>query len=80
VDSSLHGLREHRAGTRDFDPKITLTRPDRTTEVSEADPRAAPSNERCASLYDAIRDMSIYESAMEEERRRNSGDGLSPGP
>lgn len=80
MDSSIRGIREHKAGTRDFDPKITLTRLDRTTGVSKAEPQSASSNERGASLYDAIRDMSTYGSAIEEERCRNGGDDISPGP
>lgn len=79
MDSSLRGLREHKAGTRDFDPKSALTRLDRL-EVSEAENRSASRNERCASLYDAIRDMGRYEAALEAERRRKGDDDLLPGP
>ncbi|WP_268270407.1 hypothetical protein [Streptomyces sp. MNU76] len=36
--------------------------------------------ERCASLYDAIRDMGRYEAAVEAERHQRGGGDLLPGP
>jgi hypothetical protein len=79
VNSSFRELREHKPGTRDFDPRSTLPRIDRLG-APEGKKRPDLRNERCASLYDAIRDMGRYEAAVEAERRRKGGDDLLPGP
>ncbi|MEE1760538.1 hypothetical protein PUR53_15915 [Streptomyces sp. SP18BB07] len=79
MDSSARGLREHTPGTRDFDPRSALPRLDRLG-APEGQKRSDARNERCASLYDAIRDMGRYEAAVEAERRRQGGDDLLPGP
>ncbi|MDX3642734.1 hypothetical protein [Streptomyces sp. MB09-02B] len=79
MNSSFRELREHKPGTRDFDPRSALRRLDRL-EAPEAEKRPDTRNERCASLYDAIRDMGIYEAAVEAERRQEGGDDLLPGP
>lgn len=77
MESSLRGTREHKAGTRDFDPKITRTRLVRAAAgAPEAEPEEDSPDERRASLYDAIRDMGVYGAKIEAERRRNGGDGL----
>lgn len=84
MDASLRELAECRVGTHDFhvglvrDPKITLTRLDHVPGVSEAEAESAvePSAERCASLYDAIREMGTYGSEIEARRRRSDGDDL----
>ncbi|WP_217241159.1 hypothetical protein [Streptomyces sp. AC555_RSS877] len=73
MDSSLRELAECKVGTRDFsvglaqDPENTLARLDRATGVSGSESRQE-SPERCASLYDAIRDMNAYGSVIEVER------------
>ncbi|MFF7389109.1 hypothetical protein ACFZAE_11800 [Streptomyces scabiei] len=67
MDSSFRGLREHKPGTRDFDPRSALKRPEAR-------------DERCASLYDAIRDMGRYEAAVEAEKLQRGGEDLLPGP
>ena len=67
MNSSFRELREHKPGTRDFDPRSALKHPEAR-------------DERCASLYDAIRDMGMYEAAVEAERRQKGGDDLLPGP
>lgn len=79
VDSSFRELREHKPGTRDFDPRSALPRLDRLGPP-EREKRSDARNERCASLYDAIRDMGRYEAAVEAESRKTGGDGLLPGP
>jgi hypothetical protein len=77
MDSSLHGTREHKAGTRDFDPGITRTRLVRAAGgVPEAGPQEDASDEGCASLYDAIRDMGVYGAKIAAEGRGNGGEGL----
>lgn len=75
MESSLRGTREHKAGTRDFDPGITRSRLVRAAggpPEAEEDVR----NERCASLYDAIRDMGLYGEKIAAEGRGNGGEGL----
>lgn len=67
MNSSFRELREHKPGTRDFDPRSALKPPETRAE-------------RCASLYDAIRDMGRYEAAVEAERLRRGGENLLPGP
>ncbi|WP_060882456.1 hypothetical protein [Streptomyces caniscabiei] len=79
MNSSYRELREHKPGTRDFDPRSALPRLDRLGSP-EGEKLADTRNERCASLYDAIRDMGIYEAAVEAERRQKGGDDLLPGP
>lgn len=56
-------------GTRDFDadPQIATSQLDRAAGVSRTASREESSAERCASLYDAIRDMTAYGSVMEAE-------------
>jgi hypothetical protein len=80
MDNSLRELGERDVGTRDFNPQIPLTRLDRAAGISEAEPATETSDERCASLYDAIRDMSAYGSRREAEKRRGDGDGLLRSP
>ncbi len=83
MDSSLREFAERKVvGTQDFnvglarEPKITLTRLDHATGVSGAESEAISPTERCASLYDAIRDMSSYGSAREAEKRGGGDDGI----
>lgn len=76
MESPLRGLVEHEAGTRDFDPKITLSPLDRANGIPEAEPDAESSDGRSASLYDAIRGMSMYESEIAAERRRTDRAGI----
>jgi len=82
MDRSLRGLAERTVGTHDFivglprEPKVNPARPDHAAGVSETESAADPPAERCASLYDAIRDMSSYGSEVEAEKRRGGDDGI----
>ncbi|WP_158708247.1 MULTISPECIES: hypothetical protein [unclassified Streptomyces] len=77
MDSSLRGTREQNAGTRDFDPGITRSRLVRAAGgAPEAEPQEDAPDERCASLYDAIRDMGLYGAKIAAEGRGNGGEGL----
>ncbi|MDN0195482.1 hypothetical protein [Streptomyces sp. S.PNR 29] len=80
MDRSLRELGEHTAGTRDFDPRITLTPIGQATDIPEEESEAETADERCASLYDAIREMSTYGSEIEAEKRRNNASGIVPKP
>jgi hypothetical protein len=58
------------------DPKITLTCLNAVNGTSEAESSVRLPAVRRGSLYDAIREMSAYEAAAQEERRRRDRDGL----
>jgi hypothetical protein len=81
MDSSLRELAECKVGTQDFnvglarDPKIVLNRLSQATGVPVAETEEDSPAERCASLYDAIREMSSYGSEIEAGRRGRDGDG-----
>ncbi|GAB2724599.1 hypothetical protein [Streptomyces bullii] len=79
MDPSLRELGERKVGTQDFNPRIALPRFDHA-RVADAEPEAASAEEHCASLYDAIRDMSSYGSARQAEKRVCDGDGHLRGP
>jgi hypothetical protein len=82
MDRSLRELAERTVGTHDFivglprEPEVNPARPDHTAGVSEAESVADPPVERCASLYDAIRDMSSYGSEVEAEKRKGGDEGI----
>jgi hypothetical protein len=61
-------------------PKVILTGLDGVTETSKAETSLRYSAVRRASLYDAIREMHGYESAVGEKRRRHDGGGLVHNP
>jgi hypothetical protein len=76
MNSSHRELGERKAGTRDFESHATLTPLGQTTGTSEAESDAESLDGRCASLYDAIRDMSAYASELQAEKRRSNGPGV----
>ncbi|WP_328768941.1 hypothetical protein [Streptomyces sp. NBC_00286] len=82
MDRSLRELAERTVGTHDFivglarEPKVNLARPDHATGISEAESEAESPADGCASLYEAIRDMSSYGSEVEAERCRGGDDGI----
>jgi hypothetical protein len=86
MDNYLRRIAECEVDTRELklslqrDPKITLTDLDGVAETSKAEKPLQYSAVRRASLYDAIREMHGYESAVGEKKRRNDGDGLLRNP
>jgi hypothetical protein len=48
---------------------------DSITGIPKVESVVSSPEEQCASLYDAIRDMSAYGSVVEAEKRRNDGGG-----
>lgn len=82
MDDYLRRIAECKVDTREIKhslecgPKITLTGLDGATETSKTETALQYSAVRRASLYDAIREMHAYESAIGERKRRIDGDGL----
>jgi hypothetical protein len=82
MDDYLRRIAECKVDTREVklslqrDPKITLTGLDGVAETSRAEKPLRYSAVRRASLYDAIREMHGYESAVGEKKRRSDGEGL----
>lgn len=73
-------LGEHQPGTRDFDPRIALTALNGATGVSGATSDRDGPQARCASLYDAIRDMTAYGSEKAAENRVSGTADIVPKP
>lgn len=86
MDSYLRRLAECNVDTHEFklnlkrDPKIALTCLDQATGTSEAEQSVQFPSVRRASLYDAIREMRVYESAVEADRHRKDRDGFLHNP
>ena len=86
MDDYLRRIAECKVDTHELklslerDPKISLTGLGQVTETSKAETSIRFSAVRRASLYDAIREMHGYESAVGERKRRNDGDGLLRNP
>lgn len=82
MDGPLRELAQRKVGTQDFDvgltrdPKIDLDHLDHTSEVSGTESEEDSPADHCASLYDAIRDMCMYGSEIEEEKRRRNAAGI----